>query len=266
MTLSNLLSNYKPGFDKDSTLHQVDTFIDLEIDEDADEIRLPIGKPVILSISKIVRNYFCKECGDIRSFSSQDTIYGTALNKFEMSVHFSCYCIECNKSVHIYTLVVGSDEIYHQSPTVEIRKYIETFPSKVSKYSYGEFSRLVEMADLAYSAGFTLGAIAYLRQVYEKVTRKAAENLNIDVCREDGKRRKFAKLLEEVDKEIGIVPTEFSAHGYKLFSELSELLHNECGKEITSLKFHALFRLTVGVVENWQCRIQNLEATESLGW
>jgi len=272
MTLSGFLSKYAmdPRRIEDG-FRQVDTFLEIENDEDSDDVQLELNKPVTLGVGKSMRNYFCEHCDDFRTFSSVDHIYVTMIDKFRMNISFVCHCPGCAADVSTWVLLESRAELYRLSPEIKARRYIETFPQGVSKYGrrYGEYSTLIESADLASLAGFHTAAATYLRQAFEAITRTAADNANIPLYRDpptNEKKRSFKGLLEEVDKSEKIIPPEFSENGYKLFSELSEILHNECAESIVRLKSPDLFTLIIGVIQNVQNKTKHLEATKNLGW
>jgi hypothetical protein len=81
-----------------------------------------------------------------------------------------------------------------------------------------------------------------------------------------GKRRPFKGVLEEVDSQCSIIPREFSENGYRLFGELSDVVHGDCDDVTGLLKYGPLYRLVVGVIENVKNNKEMMEAIGSLGW
>lgn len=93
---------------------------------------------------------------------------------------------------------------------------------------YGEYAVFLDKANLAYNEGLGAGAIVYMRKVFEKFTVQSAEAMNIKFQKHpEGNPRNFKNLLIKVDEQCSIIPTEFSANGYKLFQELSNVVHGE---------------------------------------
>ena len=83
----------------------------------------------------------------------------------------------------------------------------------------------------------------------------------------NGKHRPFKEILVKVDKECSIIPKEFSENGYKLFSELSEIVHSNGDDELLGLKrYDALQRLVIGVLDNVKNNNEMMAAIGNLGW
>lgn len=76
----------------------------------------------------------------------------------------------------------------------------------------------------------------------------------------------YQKLPTEVDQNRSIVPQEFSANGYRLFSELSEVVHGNYEEQIGLQKFEAFCRLVVGVLDNVRNNSELMAAIGELGW
>ena len=132
---------------------------------------------------------------------------------------------------------------------------------------YGEYSTLLDKAELAYNEGLGAGAIVYLRKVFEKITIQSAEAMNIEYSKHPGGNpRNFKDLLIKVDKQCSIIPAEFSANGYKLFQELSNVVHGEYDENLGLNKFDSLYRLVIGILDNVNNHKEILEATAALGW
>ena len=74
-------------------------------------------------------------------------------------------------------------------------------------------------------------------------------------------------------KKCHIIPKEFSETGYRLFSELSEVVHGNSDEETSLKKYSALKRLVIGIldnVKNNETLIKNseeiLQKIRELGW
>ena len=117
-------------------------------------------------------------------------------------------------------------DIYSQAPDIRVLKRTERLTENVllGRGKYDDFSELLEKADRAYRDELGAGAIVYLRKVLERITFQTAEAIDIETKNKNGKHRPFKEILVKVDKECSIIPKEFSENGYKLFSELSEIV------------------------------------------
>ena len=91
--------------------------------------------------------------------------------------------------------------------------------------------------------------------------------MNIEYSKHPGGNpRNFKDLLIKVDKQCSIIPAEFSANGYKLFQELSNVVHGEYDENLGLNKFDSLYRLVIGILDNVNNHKEILEATAALGW
>ena len=109
-------------------------------------------------------------------------------------------------------------------------------------------------------------SIVYLRKIFEKITVQTANAVSIQVLKPNGRQRPFKELLEEVDKQCHIVPPEFSANGYRLFGELSDVVHGDFDEQLGLTKFEPLYRLVIGILENVRNREELSAAKKALGW
>lgn len=82
------------------------------------------------------------------------------------------------------------------------------------------------------------------------LTQQTATAAEIPCTTNNGKRKPFRSLLEEVDRHCSIIPREFSANGYRLFGELSDIVHGEYNEELALLKYESLHRLVIGILDN----------------
>ena len=121
-------------------------------------------------------------------------------------------------------------------------------------------------AQRAYRDELGAGAIVYLRKILERITEQVAEAAIITTRKQNGNRRPFNQLLEEVDSKCSIIPKEFSANGYKLFSELSEVVHGDSDERMGLEKYISLQRLVVGILENVRKNKEIMDAIGFLGW
>ena len=128
------------------------------------------------------------------------------------------------------------------------------------------FTELLEKSKRAARDHLGAGAIVYLRKILERVTHQAADAEGIPWKKSNGKPKPFKEVLELVDSQCSIIPREFSENGYKLFGELSDVVHGDYNEETALLKFDALYRLVIGVIENVKNNKEMMEAIGKLGW
>ena len=163
----------------------------------------------------------------------------------------------------------SSNEIHNSNPKVRLLNRTEKFISSVqnAKNTYGDFAELLGKAECAYRNELGAGAIIYLRKIYEKITKEAAQAAGIATLNTKNKRKTFKELLEEVDEQKHIIPAEFSNNGYQLFSELSEVAHgdNVC-EEDALLKYAPFRRLVIGIIEKVKNDTELAEIKNKLGW
>jgi hypothetical protein len=106
----------------------------------------------------------------------------------------------------------------------------------------------------------------YLRKIFELITQKAAMVASISCTTDKGKRKTFKNLLTEVDAQCKIIPTEFSENSYKLFGELSDVVHGDYDEEIGLQKFESFYRLVIGILDNINNKTELCAAIQALGW
>ncbi len=239
---------------------QVENFFDYK--------RLTSGVQRRIDIGTIALNFCCKKCQDTRTFVSMSKIYCIGINDNMISIDCSIECPICNTKIPMWFLVESKDKMYIGHPEVRIVKLDAKLPNEVSYVNsiYGEYTQLLEKAECAYKSGLGAGSIVYLRKIFENITVKAANSVNIATKGSNGKPIPFRNLLEAVDKECGIVPKEFSENGYKLFGELSDVVHGEYDEELGVEKYPLLKRLVIGILDNIKNRQELEETQRELGW
>lgn len=211
-----------------------------------------IGQQVSLSVGEVMLNYFCSQCEDVRTFTSIGTLSCIFVNKQIVSIDCVLAC-RCGSSVQIWFLVECEDDICAQAPKIKIIKRSEKLSKNVKIVSnqFGEYTNILEMANKAYLEGLGAGAIVYLRKAFEKITIQTAKTMSIEYEKyKGGNPKNFRDLLEKVDKESSIIPKEYSKNGYKLFRELSNVVHGEYDEETGLQKYELLYLLVVGILEN----------------
>ncbi len=106
----------------------------------------------------------------------------------------------------------------------------------------------------------------YLRKIFEAITMQAAGVANISVTGRRGGPKPFRNLLKEVDEKHHIIPLKFASNGYKLFSELSDVIHGSSSEEEALRKYLPCRQLTIGVVINVRNDQEIASAIDTLGW
>lgn len=227
-----------------------------------------IGQQVSLSVGEVMLNYYCTRCDDTRTFTSKGKLCCVFVNKHVVSIDCVLAC-GCGASAQAWFLVECEDDICSQAPKIRVVKKSEKLSNQVriNNELYGDLSQVLEMAEHAYRERLGAGSIVYLRKAFEQITVQTANTIGIQYSKyENGNPKNFRDLLEEVDKKCPIIPGEFSKNGYKLFRELSNIVHGEYDEELGLSKFEALYSLVVGILEN----VRNIQvfrnATISLGW
>lgn len=255
MRLSELLS--KP---KNEKFIQVDGFLDNKI--------LKAGKQKKLDIGNIALNYYCKNCGEIRTFSSTDKLYCIGLNNKEVSIDCVLECPCCKTQIPIWFLIESDKEnIFSAAPNVKILKCEEKLAQKASlNIIENPFYELVELADRAHKYGLGSGSIIYLRIVLEQIVSNIADIENISNLDKNGYRKTFKDFFKDVDNKCHIVPRDFSEKRYNVFKELSECLHGRCEEKVALEKFIPLRILVVGIMENIKNKQKFASALEKLNW
>lgn len=227
-----------------------------------------IGQQIKLNIGQVALNYFCVSCDDLRTFNSKGELSCVFVNKHIISIDCVLTC-GCNAGVQVWFLVESEDDICGQAPKVRIMKRSEKLSDmvKIRTERYGEFSTLLDMAERAYRDDLGAGAIVYLRKVFEKITIQMADAIEIEYRKyEGGNPKNFSELLKKVDEQCAIIPKEFTSDGYRLFKELSGVVHGEYDEALGLSKFEALHRLVIGILENVRNSKELKNAINSLGW
>lgn len=227
-----------------------------------------IGQKVDLDIGTVALNYFCDNCGDIRTFYSKGKLSCVFVNKKLISIDCVLSCI-CGETVENWFLVESDGDITSIAPKVRILKKVEKLSNKVkkSKVVYQEkFDLFLNKADVAFQEGLGAGSIIYLRKIYESLAMEAADAAGINKKDNNGNRKKFKTLLKEVDKKWNIIPKQFSENQYKLFEELSNVIHGDYDEEIALNKYSSLRTLIIGVLDNTKKNIDFSIEIKKLGW
>lgn len=240
----------------------------LKVENFLENKKLTSGVQRKIDIGTIALNFYCKNCDDIRTFCSISKLFCIGINDTLISIDCSLECPICHTKIPTWFLVESKDKMYVGFPEVRIIKTDAKLPEEVSYFNsmYGEYTFLLEKAEYAHKAGLGAGSIVYLRKVFENVTVKAATNVGIATKGSNGKPIPFRNLLESVDKVCNIVPKEFSENGYKLFGELSDVVHGEYDENLGVEKYPLLKRLVIGILDNIKNKQELKETQKELGW
>jgi hypothetical protein len=254
MRLSEVLSN-----DPVSNFIQIEGFMDSK--------RLYFGRQRKIRIGKVALNYFCHNCLNQRTFWSDSDVFCLGIDEKTISIDMSLKC-NCEANIQMWFLIESENEIYGLAPKVRILKKSERLGANKSwnPNIYGDFSVLLDKADRAYSDGLGAGSMVYLRTIFENVTKNIANNLNIPLLNGKGKRIPFKQILEDVNLVQQIIPKEFSDKKYRLFSELSEVIHVNTSEELALKKYIPSRRLILGILENVKNNDEINKALYDLDW
>lgn len=226
-----------------------------------------VGQKVDLSVGQIMLNYYCARCEDLRTFHSKGKLSCIFIDKHLISIDCVLTC-GCGTNVQVWFLIESENDITSQTPQIRILRRSEQLSDavKINTSRYGDFAMLLDKAEQAYRDGLGAGAIVYLRKIFEKVTVQTANTVGIQVLKSNGKPRPFKELLKDVDEQCHIVPSEFSANGYRLFGELSDVVHGDFDEQLGLAKFEPLHRLVIGILENVWNKEELSVAKKALGW
>lgn len=226
------------------------------------------GQQVKLDVGQVMLNYYCVDCEDLRTFTSRGNLTCIFVNKQLISIDTVLTC-GCGTDVQVWFLVESENEINCLAPKVRIVKRSEKLSEQVAIHTdkYGDYTMLLDKAEKAYREGLGAGSIVYLRKACEKITIDTARIAGIEYeSYPGGNPKNFSNLLRRVDTQCSIIPREFAADGYRIFRELSTVVHGEYDEELGLRKFEALNRLVIGILENVKNKDELKEAIGALGW
>lgn len=240
---------------------------DYQVDGFLGKTRTPIGKSKSIEVGRIARNYFCFECNDNRTFLSGDELTSVIVDKHLVSIDCVLRCSVCSASVELWFLVGCVDDIFSLSPDVYLVQCTERLDGIAShEKENSEFADLLERAELAHSSRLGAGSIIYLRKIFEKVTFQVAHANGIDTEKQNHRDKPFKEIFEKFESQHSIIPAEFSRNGYRLFGDLSDVIHGEFDEEEALSKYENFRRLVVGILENVRNSRELSQAVGSLGW
>ncbi|WP_414944829.1 hypothetical protein [Amycolatopsis sp. cmx-11-32] len=232
--------------------------------------RLAWGKHKTIEVGKVAINFKCKTCDDARTFMSGDRLSCLGVGDRVVSIDACLKCPVCEATVEAWFLVVSRDELDGQAPTVRLERYVDNRRGMARRVGVsagaGDFDDLLERAQLAYEEQLGAGSMVYLRKIFEAITKQVADIAGIPTTGNNGARKPFRSLLQEVDERHHIIPLAFSSEGYKLFSELSEIVHGDSSEEMALRKYHPCRSLVIGIIQNVASDQDMQWAIDALGW
>lgn len=255
MRLSELLSR-APG----TVPRQVEGFLDNRT--------LSWGKHRKIKVGRVFHNFHCKQCDAQRTFQTGDELYCLGLEDNRVSVDATLKCIECGAAVEAWFLLSSDDDISGQAPVVRIDRYSENLRDHADRVDVpaGQFADMIKRALVAHETQLGAGAMIYLRKILESITFEVAEIVEVETLRQNGKRRPFREVLQDVNQKRQIMPQRYSSNGYQLFSELSEAIHGDSNEVDALQKFLPCMQLVLGVVEEVNRDNIFSRAIDELGW
>ncbi|MEU4676133.1 hypothetical protein [Micromonospora sp. NPDC023737] len=230
--------------------------------------RLAWGKHKTIEVGKVAINFKCKTCDDVRTFMSGDKLSCLGVGDRVVSIDACLKCPVCGAPVEAWFLVVSRDELDGPAPTVRLERYVDNRRGMASRVGVGagDFDNLLERAQLAYEVQLGAGSMVYLRKIFEAITNQVADIAGITTMGNNGRPKPFRHLLREVDEQHHIIPLAFSSDGYKLFSELSEVVHGNSNEEVALQKYHPCRSLVIGIIQNVASDQEMKRAIDALGW
>ncbi|MDD4080489.1 MAG: hypothetical protein PHP02_03620 [Eubacteriales bacterium] len=230
--------------------------------------KLGVGMQKQIAEGVVALNYYCVNCKDMRTFCSSDKMYCISVNEHIISVDVVLKCSGCSSTVQVWYLVESQETLYSPAPEIRILKKSEKLPKNVqhAEDEINEYTELLDKAERAYRDSLGAGAVVYLRKVYELITARSAAAAHISTRTEKNRKKAFKDLLKEVDEKLGIIPKEYSDNGYRLFGELSDIIHGDYDEELGLQKYSALRCLVVGILKNVKSNNELLDAIGAMGW
>lgn len=255
MRINDILSN-----EIDAKFEQVENFVGNR--------SLPMGKSKKVDSGKVALNFLCKECGDIRTFVSTSDLHLVPINEGIVSIDCRLQCVTCDECIPVWFLVEIDGDITSVAPKARLLKRLIKYSDKVKPKTdnYGGYTELLYKAECAYREGLGAGAIVYLRKVFESVIFRVASSYGINIYKPNQKTKPFKEILETVKAQTDVIPQEFAEDGYRLFGELSDVVHGEYDENTGLQKYQSLRRLVIGVLDNVKNKQEFIEARNNLGW
>lgn len=265
MRLSELLSKAPL-----KTEAQVERFLGRTADDADSEIEVAPGYHEMVDVGRVLVNFLCRKCDDSRTFSSGDRLSCLVVSERVVSIDAVLKCIGCDARVEAWFLVTSRNGLTAQAPIVRLVRYVDNRRDDVGRLGAqagaSDLNELLERAQVAHEHQLGLGSMVYLRIIFETLTKQAAVVAGVALSGSNGGRKSFKSILKEVDELRHIIPPAFSTDGYKLYSELSEIVHGNSTEAMALEKFKPCESLVLGVIRNIEGDHDMRRAVEDLGW
>jgi hypothetical protein len=267
MRLSALLSKAPENAE-----NQVERFLVGFDEESGEPIDIAPGYHAMISVGVVGINFNCGKCQDQSTFVSEGELSCLVVDDRRVSIDAYLRCPRCGVGVEAWFLLTFRDNlgVHAPAPTVRLERYVDNRRGEVRRVGAqagaGEFDELLECAQVAHEHRLGRGALAYLRIIFETLTKQVATETGIELVDGNGRRKSFKSLLREVDESHRIIPSVFSKDRYRLYSELSAVVHGNVSEEVALEKYRHCASLVRGVIENVSRNHEMKKATEALGW
>lgn len=230
--------------------------------------RIGWGKHKMIEVGKVLHNFYCRTCADLRTFASGGSLSCLIAGEQLVSIDATLKCPGCETSFEAWYLVASDDDLYSSAPIVYLLRHSVNRRDFAigAETGAGQFELLMEQAQTAYENQLGAGSMIYLRKILEAVTTEVAAAAGISTIGPRNSRKPYRQLLEEVDEQCHIIPTNFSSNGYRLFSELSDVIHGDSSEEFALLKYPPCKQLVISVINNVKGDQMVASAIEALGW
>ncbi|SHN52025.1 hypothetical protein [Desulfovibrio litoralis] len=258
MRLSSVLSSHN-----NNESIEVESFVDkdkyVENAEDASDgiIVVSSGDFIELDIGTIVLPFFSTTCNDNIQFVSHTKLHCLVVNNKMISIDCVLKCVDSQRCSNCQSLIqawflVEADDIFAHTPKVHILKHNFRLPDhiKLPIETKDQFSELLGKAEIAYKERLGAGSIIYLRSAFEKITHIVGDDAGVAIYKPNGKTKPFDQVLTLVDERCSIIPEQYSANRYEIFSQLSEIAHGNSDEKSALDKYYALRRLVMGIIDN----------------
>jgi len=213
-----------------------------------------LGIPRKIDAGQIACNFYCKRCDNVRTFLSPSDIQMIQITESLISIDARLACSACKtNSIPAWFLVDIEGDLMSQVPKVRLvqKKVQYTNLVRPNNEKYGEYAELLEKAHRAFEERLGAGSIVYLRKIFEIITYKVADANSINIRNNNNNIFNFKEVLMRVCAgRKDFIPQEFSEDGYKLFRELSNVIHGDFDENEGIDKYPALLRLVQGILDN----------------
>lgn len=239
-----------------------------QVEQFLNNTKLKPGKQRKINIGVVGLPYFCRNCDSVVTFNSLSDLYCIGITDNIISIDCYLKCSRCGETIAVWFLVESEKDMSLSDPFVRIIKKTEKLTNNVfiPSNNYGDYSEYLNKADIAYNNNLGAGALVYLRKVYECLTVDIAKTSKISLTDSKGNRKRFKDLLKEVDDKCSIIPNEYKQDRYKLFEELSNVIHGGADESDSLMRYKDLRRLLIGIIDNIKNNKQLNGALKNLGW